>query len=182
MTNDQSLWWRARVSLDCLPAASVTVGMNEIELENEITAELDKIPKRSRTELLALWQRLYGKPAPSGIRRELMVPFLSYRLQENHYGGLKPSTRAELRRIARSLESNPKRVVVRQRIKPGTRLFRQWRRETHEVFVTESGYEYRGVAYKSLSELARKITGTRWSGPAFFGLNKIRSIRTRSDD
>jgi hypothetical protein len=53
---------------------------------------------------------------------------------------------------------------------------RQWHGQTHEVLVIESGYEYRGTGYRSLSQVVRKITGTRWSGPAFFGLNKTNFV------
>jgi hypothetical protein len=133
----------------------------------------------SRRQLLDLWQKLYRKSAPHGIRRELLVPFLAYRIQQDAYGGLKPSARAELRRIARQLEKpiGPTGLTIRPRIKSGTRLVRQWRGETHEVVVAESGYEYRGTTHRSLSKIARKITGTRWSGPAFFGLNGTRAVR-----
>ena len=71
---------------------------------------------------------------------------------------------------------------MKPKIKPGTRIVREWRRETHEVVVTQSGYEYRGMSYHSLSEVARKITGARWSGPAFFRLNGTPRVRGRRDD
>jgi Protein of unknown function (DUF2924) len=137
----------------------------------------------SRSELLDLWQKLYQKAAPHGIRREILVPFLANRIQENAHGGLSPAALAELHRIARALDKNRKSTEspIRPRIKIGTRLFRQWHAHTHEVFVTESGYEYRSVRYKSLSEIARKITGTRWSGPAFFGLRKASSVPGRNE-
>ena len=101
-----------------------------------------------------------------------MVPFLAYRIQENAYGGLKPATRSKLRRIAGELEKSGASPEVRapRKIKPGTCLLRHWRGEEHEVRVTGSGYEYKGASFPSLSHIARQITGTRWSGPAFFGL------------
>lgn len=137
-----------------------------------------------RQRLLEMWQEWYGKDAPSGIRRELLVPFLAYRIQEKAHGGLKPSTRAELRRVARVLEKNPASPtrICRPKPKPGTRIVRQWHGQTHEVLVTESGYEYRGASYRSLSQIVRKITGTRWSGPAFFGLNAANSVSGRPHD
>jgi Protein of unknown function (DUF2924) len=140
----------------------------------QISNQIAKLRMMSRSELLDLWQEHYGKAAPHGIRREILVPFLAYRIQENAHGGLKPAALSELRRIARALDRNgtSNEALGRARIKAGTRLFRQWHGQTHEVFVTESGYEYRGTGYRSLSEIARKITGTRWSGPAFFGLRK----------
>ena len=112
-----------------------------------------------------------------------MVPFLAYRIQESIYGGLRSSVRVELRRIAKDLErlDGSTESGVQTKIKSGTRLIRQWRGETHEVAVTELGYEYRGAKYRSLSEVARKITGTRWSGPLFFGLNRATSARGRGN-
>jgi hypothetical protein len=146
-----------------------------------IAGQIAQLRDFSRPQLLEMWQKVYKKAAPVGIRREIMVPFLAYKIQENTFGSLKPATRAELRRIARGLEesSASSRIKVRLRIKPGSRLLRRWRGEMHEVFVAELGYEYRGTNYRSLSEIARKITDTRWSGPAFFGLNSVGSVRGR---
>ena len=113
-----------------------------------------------------------------------MIPFLAYRIQENAYGGLKLSTRSELRRIARGIENlSSSGAKMRQpRIKPGTQIIRQWHGETHEVVVTKLGFEYRRARYNSLSEIARKITGTRWSGPAFFGLKTLKPDSRSHDD
>ena len=146
--------------------------------------KIERLHVLSRKQLQVLWQKLYGKAAPGGIRREVMTPFLAYKIQEKAYGGLKFSMRSELRRIARGLERHASSAGhgIRHKIKPGTRLIRQWRGETHEVAVGELDFEYRGTGYHSLSEIARKITGTRWSGPAFFGLNNVKNIRHHSDD
>ena len=137
----------------------------------------------SRQQLLELWQEVYGRAAPEGLRREHLVPFLAYRIQENAHGGLKPSTRSELRRIAQGLEKpgGPTESKNRTKMKSGTRLIRQWRGEAHEIGATESGFEYRGTTYRSLSEIARKITGTRWSGPAFFKLNGAKAVREQGN-
>ena len=147
-------------------------------MATDIPAQIAELPTLSRQQLLDLWQKHYGKPAPAGIRRELLIPFLAYRIQENAYGGLKPSTRSELRRIARGLENSATTSarMIRRRLKAGTRIFREWRGETHEVIATDSGYEYRGKSYRSLSRIARLITGTQWSGPAFFGLRQSTSL------
>jgi hypothetical protein len=141
-------------------------------MDKDTSNRIALLPQLSKAELADLWQELYRRPVPSRIRREVLIPFLAYRIQEIAYGGLKSSTRAELRQIARSLKKDPasSELLLRPRIKPGTRLLREWSGKTHEVFVTTSGYEYGGVSHRSLSEIARKITGTRWSGPAFFGL------------
>jgi hypothetical protein len=150
----------------------------------DVSTQIAELPGLSRQQLLDLWHEVYGRNAPPGIRRELMVPFLAYRLQEKAYGGHKPATRSKLLRIARALEKAPSknRLILQPGTKPGTRIFRQWRGESHEVLVTESGYEYRGAKYESLSGIARKITGTRWSGPAFFGLKQGSPAQDRRDD
>ena len=150
----------------------------------DFAGQIAQLPGLSRQQLLELWQKLYKKAAPLGIRREIMVPLLAYKIQENGYGGLTPIIRSELRRIAQTLERNRSLGAppVRSKTKSGTRLLRCWRGEMHEVFVAEAGYEYRGSTYHSLSEIARKITGTRWSGPAFFGLNGTNGVRGRCND
>jgi len=76
----------------------------------------------------------------------------------------------KLRQLARDFERKPSASATMRRIKPGTRIIREWDGDTHEVTVVRDGYSYRGQHYDSLSAIARKITGTRWSGPVFFGL------------
>ena len=150
----------------------------------EISDQIAQLRSLSRHELLDLWQKVYRSAAPQGIRRELMVPFLAYRIQEKAYGGLKPATRCKLRRIARELgksAASPE-LRIQRTIKPGTCLLRHWRGQEHEVLVTDSGYEYRGATFSSLSQIARQITGTRWSGPAFFGLRNGNPIRGDAND
>jgi hypothetical protein len=152
-------------------------------MEPAVSTQIAELPSFSRQGLLELWQKLYQKAAPEGVRREILIPFLAYRIQEKAYGGLKPSIRLELRRIARALEKSKdsSKLKVRSRSKTGSRIYREWRGETHEVTVTGDGYEYRGLAFRSLSQIARKITGVRWSGPAFFRLNGARTEREHLD-
>ena len=100
-----------------------------------------------------------------------MIPILGYRIQEEAFGSLRPDSLKRLRQLARTFEADPKSgMASTPRIKPGTRLVRQWQGQVHVVQVEEKGYEYKGARYQSLSEIARLITGTRWSGPAFFGI------------
>jgi hypothetical protein len=138
---------------------------------------LKQLPTMDRTQLQQLWLELFGKPPHPKLRRQLLVPVLAYRIQEKAHGGLKPSTRDYLRKLALQMENRSKPVP--QRIKAGTKLLRQWHDETHEVIVTEGGYLYRGTEYKTLSEIAGLITGARWSGPLFFGLKKRGGGATR---
>jgi len=140
-------------------------------MKRAITKAVAELPGLSRLELLRLWYELFGTSANCGMRRELLIPCLVYRLQENAYGGPTLEQRMELRRATQAFGTDSGRSLG-MRIKPGTRILRKWREEMHEVLVTKRGYEYRGVCYKSLSVIERQITHTRWSGPAFFGLNK----------
>lgn len=120
---------------------------------------------------MALWRQLFRRTAPPQIRRGLLIQILAYRIQEQAYGGLSPATRKRLSELAHKLEANPHAELSGvPRIKPGTRLIRDWRGQSHRVTVLDNGYEYAGKRYSSLSQVARLITGTRWSGPLFFGL------------
>jgi Protein of unknown function (DUF2924) len=119
-------------------------------MNRSISGDIAKLQTLSRAQLLRRWCELYGKPATPGMRRELMVPFLAYKLQESAYGGLKPKVRAELRRLMKPLRKNSGRDEVH--IKPGTRLLRQWREEMHEVVATSGGYQYRGGVLQKFVE------------------------------
>jgi hypothetical protein len=96
---------------------------------------------------------------------------IGYRLQELQHGGLGKSTRRKLKTLAKMFRTEG-RVAPDPDIslKPGARLVREWHGRTHTVTVTEDGFEYVGLSYRSLSNIAKKITGTHWSGPRFFGL------------
>jgi hypothetical protein len=132
---------------------------------------LTVLPRMSKAQLLGLWNELFKIPPPRQGRRDLLVKFLAYRMQEQAYCGLSPATRKRLRELARKFEANPNAELSgAPQIKPGTRLIRDWRGHSHRVTVLENGYEYAGKRYSSLSQIARLITGTRWSGPLFFGL------------
>lgn len=144
-------------------------------MTDEISAKIQQLRRLPKPELLALWQELFAKPPHPKLRRELMVPILAHRMQENAYGGLKLSTRKRLQRLAEELTPNLEASLrVTSQLRPGTKLLRQWQGELHEVMVGDEGFRYRGKHYQSLSEIAREITGTRWSGPAFFGLKQNR--------
>ena len=116
------------------------------------------------------WTALYGAPPPSRLGRALMVRALAHRLQEQALGGLAPATRRRLARAADEIGSGRAPSAPPAVAKPGTRLLREWQGITHEVIVLEDGVRYRGESWASLSAVAREITGTRWSGPLFFGL------------
>ena len=119
-----------------------------------------------RAELVACWTEIFGRPAPRSISQPLLRRFLATELQARRSGGLAPTFRARLDRAACGEIKASERVL-----KPGGRLMREWNGVTHVVDVTEDGYHWKGTRYRSLSAIAREITGAHWSGPRFFGLN-----------
>jgi hypothetical protein len=137
---------------------------------------LEELPTLDRTKLLDVWHRSFGRPASPGLRRELMLPILAFRIQELAHGGLKPETKAKLGEITASLGPAGQNDT-RPRFKAGTRLVREWKGKVHEVLITANGFEYLGETYKSLSPIACRITGTHWSGPAFFGTRRGKKTR-----
>ena len=136
-----------------------------------IDQRLADLPKLGKTALRELWKQLFSAPPPPQLRRLLMIPILAYRLQEQAFGSLHAASRGRLCQLARAFEANANSPISSvPSIRPGTRLVRQWGDHVHLVNVETNGYGYQGVRYKSLSEIARLITGSRWSGPLFFGI------------
>jgi DUF2924 family protein len=115
------------------------------------------------------WQSVFGHPPPRRSRAELLRHALAYEAQAEIFGGT-DRIRRRLDRLARGEADPLARAALR--LKQGTRLVREWQGEVHQVTVLEQGIDYRGTTYRSLSEVARLITGTRWSGPLFFGVKK----------
>ena len=133
-------------------------------------ADLEALRELTREELKQAWQGFYGSTCPAHMSRILLLRALAYRMQERSLGGLDPVTRRRLARAAEDLAAGRPLAVPAPKIKPGTRLLREWQGIVHEVIVLERGAEYRDQTWPSLSAVAREITGARWSGPRFFGL------------
>lgn len=141
--------------------------------QQKVHQQLAQLPTMKRQELQLLWQKLFGRQPSSGLRRETLVPILGYRIQEKAYGGLKESLVTKLRELAEDGSAGCKPAVKSMlRPKIGTRFIREWKGRLHEVTTLENGYEYDNRTYRSLSEIAHLITGTKWSGPAFFGTKR----------
>lgn len=128
------------------------------------------LPGMSREELLEQWRALCGTEPPFKISRQFLMQAIAYRIQEKTLGGLKPSTRRFLAKAAEEIRTNQKVTAPAPAVKSGTRLIREWHGKVHEVMVIEGGVIFHGRQYRSLSEVARLITGVKWSGPLFFGL------------
>jgi len=144
-------------------------------MTDTVLAQLNALKTLPIAELKAKWRDLYDREPPAFNRRYLESR-LAYRIQELAYGGLKPETRARLDALADALdrEGTVKRRAAGDRPVAGTRLLREWQGVEHAVTVLDDGYDWQGRRYKSLSAVARAITGTRWNGWTFFGLRSPR--------
>jgi hypothetical protein len=123
--------------------------------------------------LHSAWVDMFGCQPPKGISRRLLEYAAAYRAQAKAQGGLKPNIRRKLIQAAPGPCSPAHRASRSGRpggLSPGSRLVREWHGRNHTVEVAEGGFLYAGQRYRSLSEVARAITGARWSGPRFFGL------------
>ena len=134
-----------------------------------------------RASLKAAWSAAFKSAPPRAAHREFFVRFLAYEFQVRMNGGLRKSSLKALSEFERAKNSPAELVAMAEmKLRVGTRLLREWGGAAHEVTVMERGYAYRGRSYSSLSEIARHITGARWSGPRFFGL-RSRSERAASE-
>ena len=142
-------------------------------LNDSVTDQLAAIPDLSRNDLIERWTQAYSRPPPRGLSRRLLEYAAAYQIQARALRGLPPAVRRRLQRIAAAGSSRvtaPARGGAAPALAPGSRLIREWRGRTHTVDVLDSGFRCDGKQYRSLSEIARAITGARWSGPRFFGL------------
>jgi hypothetical protein len=138
-------------------------------MTDSIAAQVAALPKKPTLELRQMWRQLYDREPP-GFSRSYLISRLAYRIQELAYGGLKSATRAKLDALADGLDPKTAQKRIADRPVVGTQLIREWRGIEHKVTVLTDGFEWEGRRYKSLSAVARAITGTRWNGPMFFGL------------
>lgn len=123
----------------------------------------------SRDELTAAWRKVYRSEPPKGASRRLLFGAVAHALQMQAHGLSEAKFRRRLERTGKRPESVR---TLRPTLMPGARLIREWNGSSHAVEVVENGYVWNGERYRSLSAIARAITGTRWSGPRFFGLDQ----------
>jgi hypothetical protein len=134
-----------------------------------VRERVEGLPAKDRMNLIEVWKEVFPSPPPPKLRKELMVPILAYRIQELEFGGLSHTARRQLELL---IAGNRTKIGPANRPKPASapaKLIRGWHGEVHEVLIVDDGFSYRGEIFKSLSPIARRITGTPWSGPAFFG-------------
>ncbi len=142
-------------------------------MADSLADRLAELGNLSVTDLRAWWERAFKRPAPRRISRDLLLRALAYHVQEQAEGGLSKATRRRLAKLAGLNGENREPISSpNHRLKSGSRLIREWHGVTHSVTVLDDGFDWRGNRYASLSQIARAITGARWSGPLFFGLRK----------
>ena len=139
-----------------------------------VEAELSQLERLPLGGLRILWREKLGA-IPKHQSADLLRRRLAYELQVRAYGGLRTEVRRRLSKLYQAFANDPNYTPqASQRLKAGTVLTREWKGVTHQVSILKLGFEYSGEHYQSLSDTARRITGTKWSGPAFFGLRKTK--------
>lgn len=130
---------------------------------------LGRLAELPPEDLKAEWARRFGAPAPN-LSADLLRLGVGYKLQEQKHGGLSRSARSLMRQMAEQAGQGGDRKPLPRKLTPGTRLVRDWRGVGHTVTVLADGFEYNGQHWKTLSAVAKAITGAHWNGPLFFGL------------
>jgi hypothetical protein len=141
---------------------------------------LSALRHMNRSALVAEWTRLFGGPPPLTSCREFLLYTLAWHRQAEQHGGLSLATQRQLQAVMMEPPAGRgRRGGSVPRLPPETELRKTWQGQIYTVTVSSDGYEFQGQTYASLSEIARLITGTRWNGPAFFGLRKPLSQKSR---
>src|SRR4051812_16852362 len=139
----------------------------------ELHAKLAMAAQMDAERLRGEWRRWYRALPPSRLGRELLLLGVAWKIQEQVYGGPRAGTTRRLAELAATMADGGDLVRSRAvRLRHGARLVREWQGQTITVLVLEDGFEWRGRRWRSLSMIARAITGTRWSGPRFFGIDR----------
>jgi len=140
---------------------------------SEVEAEIAALSGLETDRLRIEWRRLYRTEPPPRLSRDLLLRAVAYKIQERAHGRLAQATKRRLRSLAQEMVTNGHSAFGPGiSLKSGARLVREWHGRTHIVVVLEDGFEHDGCRYRSLTQIARRITGAHWSGPRFFGLAK----------
>lgn len=151
-------------------------------MTTSLAKRLAELETMNTAALQVEWRRLFRSKPPS-LSRDLLMRAIGYRYQEIEFGGLGKAAARKLRTMADAAKEasadkagsaagdERRRTIPRTVMMPGARLVREWHGRTHSVTVTDAGFDYSGRHYRSLTEIAREITGTHWSGPRFFGID-----------
>lgn len=173
---------------DCgvIDGAGTEISTSNGGTPDTVSTKLQALEQMDRASLRSKWRRLYRAPPPKRVARDLLMLGVAWKIQERAYGGFGAATKRRLANLAKTLERDGDVTRNRTaRLKPGAGLVREWCGKTHTVIVREDGFEWKGNLWRSLSAIAREITGAHWSGPRFFGLTgkaKSAADNTQADD
>ncbi len=145
--------------------------------EIDIEARVIDLDALTTADLRIEWRRLYRATPPTRLSRDLLIRGVAYMVQERALGGLSLTIMRRLRTLSEGSDQ-PSGLTATPTVtlKPGTKLVREWHQHAHTVSVLADGFEYQGERYRSLTRIARRITGVHWSGPLFFGISKRRRV------
>ena len=153
----------------------MTAAILATSVPSDIVAEkIAEIEEASISQLREIWEQELLSPIPSIRAYGVLKRILAWRVQEKYIGGISKGASQQLDRLVAVLNRDPKGESAALRLRPGLVLMREWKGIKHQVRVLPEGFEYLGKVYDNLSIIARQITGTRWSGPLFFGLKKAK--------
>ncbi len=139
-------------------------------MKEVIKQQLYELEALDTKALLKIWGKWFDAP-PKRVRRDYLVASIAYKIQAKAYGGLSQTIRNKLRRLAFENQMDHQDKYL---LSPGIELVRKWNGKNYRVSVIKGGFTYEGRHYRSLSVIAREITGAHWSGPVFFGVRKTR--------
>ena len=140
-----------------------------------VAQRLERVDAMDKRALRAEWQTLFRHDPPLRMSRKLLLLGVAWKTQAQALGGLSAAVKKQLNALAKSInDTGDIRRDRVARLKPGAKLVREWQGETHTVIVLENGFEWRGSQWRSLTAIARAISGGHWSGPRFFGLTPSR--------
>jgi hypothetical protein len=144
---------------------------SDINPASTVEQAIADLERSSRDLLVERWRPLYRSDPPKGLGRRLLIGAIAYELQMRQTGRSPSSLRRRLKKHVVGPLSGIVASRATRTLKPGARLIREWNGSSHIVEVVEDSFLWNGKRYRSLSAIARAITGTRWSGPRFFGLD-----------
>jgi hypothetical protein len=146
---------------------------------SNVNTKIDHLHRLSRAELRVLWEREFAEKAPATLGRDILALGIAYSRQERRYGGLAKPVARELdrllTRVLRNSGTDAPMAPTTPLPRTGTVLVREWRGTTNHVTVVEDGFLWNGKTHRSLSSIARAITGTTWNGPRFFGMREVKA-------
>lgn len=164
-----------------MPAKSRSKALQSKGSDENVEVLIASIATMTLNELRAEWHRRHASEPPVKSSADMLRRFLAWHIQVEAYGGLSAVSKRRIWSLEQALSRDPDHaVILSPHFKPGTVLVREWKGVHHRVEALESGFVYNGKHFTSLTKIARAITRTHWSGPAFFGLRRRDDAKGKS--